>query len=190
MVSDVKLALPFYKEVLGFVTVSPPDNSLANIVRTSSGKPFISGVEEGVQLHLRTAYVPPPSNLELAARGALHNDPTPTATIVPMSVYIQVESVEDMFDEIYTRAKIKTDPSEEDYFPSFPFGKARIAGRPMNTPFGTREIRVYDPDANLLVFFEDVKTAAPTATNGMAAAPNSSAGKNLVRGPVQRPRRR
>lgn len=85
-----------------------------------------------------------------------------------------------MFAEIYTKVQ-RTRPSEDDYFPAFPFGKARIDGRPTNTvrvipstedpsaetcvyllqPFGTREIRIYDADANLLVFFQDLKKDPP-----------------------------
>ncbi|KDN47968.1 hypothetical protein K437DRAFT_90383 [Tilletiaria anomala UBC 951] len=158
MVSDIASALPFYKEILGFVNVSKPDKSLANICRTPSGKPMLQGAEEGVQLYLRTPYPPPQPQ----------DPPFP-----PMSVHVEVANVDDMFDEIYYRAQ-RTHPSEDDYFPAFQFGKARIHGRPQNTSFGTREIRINDADANLLVFFQDIR-AAPQASNS-----------NIVRGPVER----
>jgi len=95
-----------------------------------------------------------------------------------------ISRLADMFAEIYSKAQ-RTHPTEDDYFPAFPFGKARIDGRPTNTPFGTRECKIYDADANLLVFFQDLKTNARTG-------PTSSLNDNLVRGPapVRRPANR
>ncbi len=105
-----------------------------------------------------------------------------------------------MFSEIYHAAK-RTAPTEDDYFPAFPFGQARLESRPTNTAFGTREFRVHDADGNLLVFFQDMMSAASNARASAAAAAGQGAGSkvaqgsgassssgnpNLVRGPVFR----
>lgn len=166
-VSDIGLALPFYREVLGFVNATKPEKHMAMLCRTPAGKSILRGGEEGVQILLRTSFGP--YGVTPTAPGSDTYRPVPTA------LWIEVENVDELFDEVYTKCR-KTDPVEHSYFPMLPFGQARMLDRPQNTPFGTREIRVHDPDANMLIFFQELRPEPPLPTD------------TKVRGPVFRPR--
>lgn len=168
-VSDIKLALPFWREILGFVNVTKPENYMAMLCRTPTNKSILRGGEEGVQIMLRTSF----GSYGVASDGPSSADSP--ARPAPMALWIEVENVDELFDEVYAKCR-KTDPVEESYFPPLPFGKARLLDRPQNTPFGTREMRVNDPDANLLIFFQEMRPEPPLPTD------------TKVRGPVIRPR--
>ena len=79
---SIQQSLPFYKEILGFVNVSKPDNTLASICRTPSGKPYVKGGEEGVHLYLRVPY------------GASGSGRAAPAMPPPQSLWIEVENVD------------------------------------------------------------------------------------------------
>lgn len=59
------------------------------------------------------------------------------------------------FEEAVCKIASAVAPSQG-YFPEHTFNSARIATRPQNTPWGTREFRILDPDGNTLVISQEI----------------------------------
>lgn len=69
------------------------------------------------------------------------------------SLWIEVDNVDDMFQEIsYKMSKFAQDLT--DYFPAHHFGSAKVASKPRNTGFGERQMTVVDDSGNTIIFFQ------------------------------------
>ncbi|WFD29523.1 hypothetical protein MSPP1_000534 [Malassezia sp. CBS 17886] len=146
-VASIARAFDFYTKVLGFARRGVMD---AHQVRLFRGVPGARGTDahgrlsQGVHVVLRT-----PQVVDSMACG----EPA-RAHAVPGVLWLQVTSTDGLFAEVAKRMATAT-TAQHGYFPEADYAAARIASKPHNTAWGTREFEVADPDGNMLVFCED-----------------------------------
>ncbi|KAL4401698.1 hypothetical protein ACI68E_001343 [Malassezia pachydermatis] len=149
----MKDAVSFYTDVLGFVRYGPKDKTQMRLFRGAPGAtPSASGLPQqgskaplpGVHLLLRL-----PASCTPAMRADVVRH-----SVQPQSLWLMVSDVDAFFTEAALKLQ-KAMAAQQGYFPEHNYHEARILDRPQNTPWGTREFRLVDPDGNTLIISAD-----------------------------------
>ncbi|CBQ67399.1 conserved hypothetical protein [Sporisorium reilianum SRZ2] len=151
-VTNLANSVAFYQKLIGFSRVGKPASHQAVLRRGPAARPPRSAhqqysavpaaaEEQGVRIVLR--YLP-------AEWGELKGDGTG-----PPQLLVVVSNVDELFAEIVAKQQ-QFKPSGREYFPEVFWGKGELLGKPQNKPWGTRELHVLDPDANKIIFYQEL----------------------------------